>query len=89
MALKKQTIRFNHKIYIDRNKNPSDKEEIISLSEDWNEIQENFFRKMLKQGGIFKVNGVEFKVILDERSDLDSKGNRPIKPLILPGERTF
>ena len=89
MALKKQTIRSNHKIFIDGSETPSDKEEIISLSEDWTEMQENFFRKMLKQGGTFKVKGVRFKVILDERNDLDSKGNRPVKPPLIPGERTF
>ena len=32
---------------------------------------------MLKQGGEFKVAGVKYKVELDERDDIDSKGERP------------
>ena len=53
------------------------------------EIQENFFRKMLKQGGTFKVAGIKYKVELIERSDLDSNGNKPVTVPPLPGERTF
>ena len=65
------------------------KEELITRSEDWSEIQENFFRKMLKQGGSFKVAGVKYNVSLVERNDLDSNGNKPVKVPPLPGERTF
>ena len=32
---------------------------------------------MLKQGGEFRVAGVKYKVELDERDDIDSKGERP------------
>jgi len=42
------------------------KEEIISLSEGWNENQEMFFRKMLKQGGRFSINGRKFVITTPE-----------------------
>ena len=87
MALKKQSIRSNQ--LITENGEPVSKEELITRSEEWSEIQESFFRKMLKQGGTFKVSGIKYKVELIERSDLDSNGNKPVKVPPLPGERTF
>ena len=50
---------------------------------------EKFFKKMLQQGGKCKVNGNSFEIILKERSDIDSKGNRPVNLPPVPGERTF
>ena len=87
MTLKKQTIRSNQ--LITENGEPVSKEELILRSEEWSEIQESFFRKMLKQGGSFKVAGVKYNVSLVERNDLDSNGNKPVKVPPLPGERTF
>tara|TARA_R110001583_G_scaffold148970_1_gene300860 strand:+ start:120 stop:383 length:264 start_codon:yes stop_codon:yes gene_type:complete len=87
MALKKQSIRSNQ--LITENGEPVSKEELISRSEEWNEVQENFFRKMLKQGGTFKVAGIKYKIELIERNDLDSNGNKPVNLPPLPGERTF
>ena len=87
MTLKKQSIRSKHHITVEGK--PISKDELISRSENWSEIQENFFRKMLKQGGTFKVAGVKYKIELDERNDLDSNGNRPVNLPPLPGERTF
>ena len=87
MALKKQSIRSNQ--LITENGEPVSKEELITRSEEWSEIQESFFRKMFKQGGTFKVSGIKYKVELIERNDLDSNGNKPIKVPPLPGERTF
>jgi|TARA_R110002033_G_scaffold92337_6_gene141771 hypothetical protein len=87
MALKKQSIRSNQ--LITENGEPVSKEELIARSEEWSEIQENFFRKMLKQGGSFKVAGIKYKVELIERNDLDSNGNKPVNLPPLPGERTF
>ena len=87
MTLKKQTIRSNQ--LITENGEPVSKEELILRSEEWSEIQESFFRKMLKQGGSFKVAGIKYNVSLVERNDLDSNGNKPIKVPPLPGERTF
>ena len=65
------------------------KEELIKLSEEWSETQEKFFKKMLKQGGEFKVNGNKFRVTVAERTDIDSAGNKPVTVPPLPGERTF
>lgn len=65
------------------------KEDLISLSEEWTEVQENFFRKMLKQGGHFRLKGRKFVVSLEQRSDLDSKGNKPVNMPPIPGERSF
>ena len=87
MALKGQSIRSGVTITVDGGK--SEKSEIISLSQDWTESQEKFFKKMLQQGGKCKINGINFEVILKERSDIDSKGNRPINIPPIPGERTF
>ena len=89
MTLKKQSIRANQTIYLNDNKFPSTKEEIITLSEEWNETQTNFFKKMLKQGGKFKVNGKRFKVEVAERNDLDSNRQAPVTVPPIPGERTF
>ena len=87
MALKKQSIRSNQIITVNGELIPKD--ELITRSEEWSEIQENFFRKMLKQGGTFKVAGIKYKVELIERNDLDSNGNKPIAIPKIPGERTF
>ena len=87
MTLKKQSIRKNQIITV--NGKSVSKEELITRSEDWSEIQENFFRKMLKQGGTFKVAGIKYKVELIERNDLDSKGNKPVNLPPIPGERSF
>ena len=87
MALKKQSIRSNQ--LITENGEPVSKEELISRSKEWNEVQENFFRKMLKQGGSFKVAGIKYKVELIERNDLDSNGKAPVNLPPIPGERTF
>jgi hypothetical protein len=87
MTLKKQSIRSNQ--LITENGEPVSKEELIARSEKWSEIQENFFRKMLKQGGTFKVAGVKYKIELDERNDLDSNGNKPVNLPPIPGERSF
>ena len=82
MALKKQSIRSNQIITVNGETIP--KEELIARSEEWSEIQENFFRKMLKQGGTFKVAGIKYKVELIERNDLDSNGNKPVTVPPLP-----
>jgi|TARA_B100000073_G_C23470341_1_gene467189 hypothetical protein len=63
MTLNKQSIRQNHKIYA--NNKLISKEELIAMSESWTEGQENFFRKMLKQGAFrFKINDVKFQIKL-------------------------
>ncbi len=83
MALKKQSIRRG--MHITANGKEISKEEIISTSEEWNEIQENFFRKMLKQGGKFKVKGVSYEIKTQEQI-LTSKGEKDGGVIQLPGD---
>ena len=63
--LSKQSIRGNTKMYLD-NKELS-KEEVVSLSESWSEREEMLFRKMLKQGGKFGIQGKKFYIIPEEK----------------------
>ncbi len=87
MALKKQSIRSKH--HITSEGKTVSKDVLITRSKDWNEIQENLFRKMLKQGGTFKVAGVKYKIEIEERNDLDSNRQAPINLPPIPGERSF
>ena len=87
MALKGQSIRNG--VTINVNGVKAEKQLVIELSESWDESQEKFFKKMLQQGGKCKVNGNSFEIVLKERTDIDSKGNRPINLPPIPGERTF
>lgn len=82
MAIKKQTLRKEVKVY--SNKELLTKEEIITLSESWSEAQEIFFRKMLKQGGKFKVKGTPFEVKLEEKI-LRSTGEKDGGVVQIPG----
>ena len=61
MALKKQTIRGLEKITL--NGTPTSKEVLITLSEDWSENEEIIVRKILQQGGQYKVKGNIITVI--------------------------
>ena len=65
--LSKQSIRSNHKIYLNKSKEIANKDEIIALSEFWNEREEFIFRKLLKQGGSITLQGVHFKVVVQEK----------------------
>lgn len=65
MALKKQTIRNGVSIMVDGE--VQTKEQLITLSGEWSENQENIFRKMLKQGGNFKIKGKSFEISLEDR----------------------
>ena len=87
MALKKQSIRNNMHITVDGKE--VIKDDLILLSEEWNETQGNFFRKMLRQGGHFRLKGRKFIVELKERADLDSNGDKPVNLPPIPGERSF
>ena len=62
--LTKQAIRKGVTVFC-RNKILT-KDEIISLSEKWNEKEENFFRKMLRQGGRFNIQGIKFEITVPE-----------------------
>ena len=51
--IKKQSIRKGTTVKL--NGVVLEKEEIIELSKEWTESQENFFRKILSQGGRMKI----------------------------------
>ena len=59
--LSKQSIRGNVKILMNKVL-VKDKEVLIKESETWTEPQVNFFKKMLKQGGSFSINGRKYKI---------------------------
>lgn len=84
MALSKQSIRKNMHITVDGKELPKD--DIISLSEEWTEVQENFFRKMLKQGGHFRLKGRKFIVELKEADNKRSDGSKDGGVVQIPGE---
>ena len=84
MALKKQSIRKQMTIHVNGSIIP--KEELILISESWNEKQESFFRKMLKQGGSFKLNGVKYEINLERDSKTRSDGTKDSGIIIIPGE---
>jgi hypothetical protein len=65
--LKKQSIRSNHKIYLNKSEKPSEKDEIIALSEEWSETEELIFRKLLQQGGSVNIKGNHFKLVVQEK----------------------
>ena len=67
MALNKQAIRATQKIYLNGSPKPSAKQEIITLSEDWTEKEEETFRKLLKQGGSIRLQGNHFKIVKEEK----------------------
>ena len=87
MTLKKQSIRSNATISVD-GKIPT-KDELIEISETWNENQEIFFKKMLQQGGSFTLKGKQYKVLKIERVDLESNGNPPKTTQPISTEKTF
>lgn len=82
MALKPQSIRKGVKILLDDIK--TDKQTILELSETWSESQENFFKKMLKQGGEFKIKGRKFNII-PAKQILTSKGEKDTGVIVIPG----
>ena len=84
MALKKQSISKGMNIIA--NGDPISKDELILISESWSEIQESFFRKMLKQGGHFKLAGVKYEVTLDRDNRTRSDGTKDSGVIQIPGE---
>lgn len=84
MALSKQSIRSNMNISVDGE--ILSKDELISISEEWSETQENFFKKMLKQGGHFKLQGKKYIVELKEAIGIRSDGNKDGGVVQVPGE---
>lgn len=70
--LSKQAIRSN--VQILANGEHISKDDLIHLSEGWSEKEEALFRKMIKQGGIFKIKDIRFKTTVPEKV-YDSKGD--------------
>ena len=87
MALKKQSIRQGVHVLIDGTK--FSKEELITLSETWTEKKEVFFRKMLQQGGNFKMDGKEFVIKIREHLQIRSDGTKDGGVVTIPGGRRF
>jgi hypothetical protein len=50
-----------------------DKQTVIKASEEWSTNHEVLFKKLLKQGGSFKINGVLVEVKPEEKT-FNSKG---------------
>lgn len=82
MALKPQSIRKGMQILVENQ--PIEKQDLIKLSESWTEQQVNFFKKMLKQGGEFKIQGKKFKT-LPPNQILTSKGEKDTGVITIPG----
>tara|TARA_Y100001972_G_C7644697_1_gene323922 strand:+ start:1620 stop:1883 length:264 start_codon:yes stop_codon:yes gene_type:complete len=87
MALKKQSIRQGVYVLIDGVK--ASKEELITLSETWTEKKEVFFRKMLQQGGNFRMDGKDFIIKIRENFQLRSDGTKDGGVVTIPGGRSF
>ena len=87
MALKKQSIRQGVYVLIDGVK--ASKEELITLSETWTEKKEVFFRKMLQQGGNFKMDGKDFIIKIRENFQIRSDGTKDGGVVTIPGGRSF
>jgi len=86
MALKPQSIRKGVEILLEGNE--VTKAEIIALSENWSEKQENFFKKMLKQGGKFKVSGSQF-IVTPATKITNSIGEKDGGVVQIPGDSRF
>jgi len=82
MALKPQSIRKGMQIWVDSK--PIEKADLLKLSESWTESQENFFKKMLKQGGQFKIQGKEFRTT-PPKQILNSAGEKDGGIITIPG----
>ena len=87
MALKKQSIRQGVHVLINGVK--ASKEELITLSETWTEKKEVFFRKMLQQGGNFRMDGKDFIIKIRENLQLRSDGTKDGGVVTIPGGRSF
>ena len=64
MKLTPQSIRNN--VRVTWNGEPISKQEIIDMSALWSEKQILFFKKMVKQGGTFKIDNSRFKITITE-----------------------
>jgi hypothetical protein len=81
MPLTPQSIRKTVTIYL--NGELVEKQIVLELSKDWSEAQINFFKKMIKQGGSFKINGNSFETKLPE-PQLTSRGEKDTGVIVYP-----
>jgi len=79
--LSKQSIRGNVKISLDDE--ILTKDQILEFNKEWSEKEELLFRRMLKQGGVIRIQGKKFKIENEENINLNSRGNTdaPITPM--------
>ena len=70
--LSKQSIRKDHTIYL--NEKIIEKSEMIEISKEFNDKEEQRFRKMLQQGGRLTIQGNEFKIVKKEYKFRNSRG---------------
>lgn len=82
MGLTPQSIRSN--VFIQLNGEYIKKETVISLSEDWNERQLSYFRKLLQQGGNVRINGNLFEITINENI-VNSRGEKDGGIITIPG----
>ena len=82
MALSPQSIRSN--VQIKMNGEYIKKEQVISLSEFWNEKQISYFKKMIQQGGALKINGDKFEITIQE-TIVNSRGDKDGGIITIPG----
>ena len=84
--LSKQSIRGNVKIFLEDEL--LNKDHVLEFSKEWSEKEELLFRKMLKQGGIIRIQGKKFKIKNEENINLNSRGNTdaPITPMDHTGD---
>ena len=61
MAIKSQSIRSGVVVLFDNK--IVDKQTVIMASETWSPNHETLYKKLLQQGGSFKINGIKVKVI--------------------------
>jgi hypothetical protein len=73
MAISPQSIRKNITITFDGV--IVSKEYILEVSKSWDEKQEILFKKMIKQGGKFRINGVVISTVPPE-TILTSRGEK-------------
>ena len=81
MPLASQSIRKGVIIY--KNNVIAEKQDIIELSKNWSETQVSFFKKMIKQGGTFRINEDAFKIVANEPL-LTSKGEKDAGVIVYP-----
>ena len=77
--LSKQSIRKEHTIYL--NGKLLEKAEMLEISEEFNDNEEQRFRKMLQQGGKITIQGNVYKIDKSSNQMRNSRGDfeSPVK----------